>query len=388
MLALRLTRRARPGVHLRRALVATASAGTGFLLLCTLGYALGHPDSSGPALLRLAWCVAPLAATVYLAVAVARTDPATRPRAGLSAVGLGPGRLMLVSTFATAAACSLGSLLAALAFLYLRGVHTGLPFDGAAADLLAAGRPLPAAAVATLLAVVPVTASAAGALALRPRPERPADDGDPDRPPAPARVPTGLPWGMALLAAGLAVEAWAGRGGARSGRLPLPGGLAAGSLGVLVGWALTAVGLAVAGPALTHHCGRLLSAVRPGGLRLLAGRILQQESRRIGRPLGVLCAVASGVYAALSLRGGGSPGPAPMTTLGMLLVAGCALATLLVAAVEARQSRAGTKAALLRLGAPPGALRGAVALRSGALLVLFLPLTWLIAKLAALPLTN
>ena len=47
-----------------------------------------------PALLRLAWCVVPLAATVYFAVAVARTDPGTRPRPGLSAVGLGPGRLM------------------------------------------------------------------------------------------------------------------------------------------------------------------------------------------------------------------------------------------------------------------------------------------------------
>ncbi|EPJ38984.1 hypothetical protein STAFG_3964 [Streptomyces afghaniensis 772] len=80
MLALRLTRAAHPAVQLRRLLVAAASAGTGFLLLCALGYALGHPGSTGAALLRLAWCTAPLAATVYFAIAVARTDPGTKPR--------------------------------------------------------------------------------------------------------------------------------------------------------------------------------------------------------------------------------------------------------------------------------------------------------------------
>ena len=81
MLALRLTRGAHPAVQLRRLMVAAASAGTAFLLLCALGWALGHPGSPGTALLRLAWCMAPLAATVYFAVAVARTDPGTKPRA-------------------------------------------------------------------------------------------------------------------------------------------------------------------------------------------------------------------------------------------------------------------------------------------------------------------
>ncbi len=88
MLALRLTRGSRPAVQVRRLLVATASAGTAFLLLSTLGYAMSHPP--GGAALRLAWCAAPLAATVYLAAAVARADPGTRPRPGLSAIGLGP----------------------------------------------------------------------------------------------------------------------------------------------------------------------------------------------------------------------------------------------------------------------------------------------------------
>ncbi|MFD8615500.1 hypothetical protein ACFV09_42605, partial [Streptomyces sp. NPDC059631] len=121
MLALRLARAAGPLVQLRRLLVAAASAGTGFLLLCTMGYAMSHPDASTSGALRLAWCVAPLAATVYFAVAVARTDPATRPRPGLSAIGLGPGRLMALSAATTALSTLLGSLLALALFLQLRG---------------------------------------------------------------------------------------------------------------------------------------------------------------------------------------------------------------------------------------------------------------------------
>ncbi|NEA45327.1 hypothetical protein G3I35_03270, partial [Streptomyces sp. SID10815] len=75
MLALRLIRVAHPAVQLRRLTVVAASAGTGFLLLSSLGHALGHPDHPSAALLRLAWCAVPLAATAHLAVAVARTDP-------------------------------------------------------------------------------------------------------------------------------------------------------------------------------------------------------------------------------------------------------------------------------------------------------------------------
>ncbi|MBM7171272.1 hypothetical protein JQK87_23275, partial [Streptomyces sp. G44] len=167
MLALRLARGARPLVQVRRLLVAGASAGTGFLLLCTLAYAMEHPGAGS--VLRLAWCVAPLAATVHLAVAVARTDPGTRPRPGLSAAGLGPVRLMVLAGISTAVACALGSALALLLFLHLRGGLSGLPFDGAAAGLLAAGRPLPLGAALTLLTVVPAAASAACAAALRPR---------------------------------------------------------------------------------------------------------------------------------------------------------------------------------------------------------------------------
>nr|EIF92866.1 hypothetical protein [Streptomyces tsukubensis NRRL18488] len=83
MLALRLARGAGPLALLRRLLVAAASAGVGFLLLSALTYALAHPGDPA-ALPRLSWCLVPLAAAVHFAVAVARTDPGTRPRTGLS----------------------------------------------------------------------------------------------------------------------------------------------------------------------------------------------------------------------------------------------------------------------------------------------------------------
>jgi hypothetical protein len=461
VLALRLTRGAHPAVQLRRALVALASAGTGFLLLCSLGYAMSHADHVTSSMLRLAWCLTPMAATVHLAVAVARTDPATRPRPGLSAIGLGPGRLMTISATTTALSCTLGSLLALVLFLQLRGDLAGAPLEGTAAQFLAADQPLPFPAAVTLLALVPAIASATVALILRPRDAQPATarpmrgygrfgaygrsvaretfgaygrfgahgrttgsrtagaagaagaaesadaaapsangsgpaeqaaavpapDPDPTRPPGPRSAPAGLPWGIAVLAAGLAVEAYADRAGDGS-RLALPGGLATGAPGVLAGWVLTALGLALAGPGLTHLCGRLLQSARPGALRLLAGRVLMEEATRIGRPLGVVCAVASGVFAMTALLDAHEPGFGPLSTFGTLLVAGCTVATLLTAAVEAKHERADTTAALLRLGAPATMLRSAAALRAGALLAAFAPLTLIVAELAALPLAH
>jgi hypothetical protein len=473
VLALRLTRGAHPAVHLRRLLVATASAGTGFLLLCTLGYAMSHPDNPGASVVRLAWCLTPLAATVQLAVAVARTDPAAKPRPGLAAIGLGPGRLMTVSATTTALSCTLGSLLALLLFLQLRGDLIGMPSDGTAAQFLAAGQPLPLPASLTLLGTIPALASATVALVLRPRStattratphsygrfgayrrsvaletfgaygrfgarlrggERPSGrlteratesasgpkangtasasaqtsvqtsvqtweatpapdiavadlDPDPARPPAPREAPAGLPWGTAVVVAGLAVETYAGSSAGDTGP-GSPGGLPSGAPAVLVGWALIATGLALAGPGLTHLCGRLLQAARPGALRLLAGRVLMEEATRIGRPLGVVSAVTSGAYAMTTLYGSDAPSFGPLSTFGTLLVTGCTLATLLTAAVEAKQARADTTAALMRLGAPSLMLRSAAALRAGALLALFGPLTLIVAELAALPLAR
>ncbi|QZZ30500.1 hypothetical protein [Streptomyces sp. ST1015] len=461
MLALRLTRAAHPAVHARRLAVSAAATGTGFLLLSTLGHALTHPEATASSALRLAWCAIPLTATVYFAMAVARTDPATRPRPGLAAIGLGPARLMAVSATTTALSTLFGSTLALLIFLHLRGDLTGLPFDGAASDFLAANHPLPLPASLTLLALVPLTSSAAVALMLRPRdtqvaahathrafsgftkrttretfgsygrfgsrsntknepprnepsedespatphpaagsraarggtggrsgtPQARASDNAPTsapHPAAPAPSPTALPWGAATLAAGLAVEAYAAR--TTSTPLTLPAGLPTGPAAVLLGWTLTALGLALAGPGLTHLCGRLLQTFRPGALRLLAGRGLMEESERIGRPLGILCAVLSGAYTMATLNGDRPTGP--LSTLGALLVTGCALGTLLTAAVESRQSRADTTAALLRLGAPAKTLRTAAAVRTAALLLVFTPLTLAVAQLATLPLAT
>ncbi|MFE2635704.1 hypothetical protein ACFXKX_19650 [Streptomyces scopuliridis] len=447
MLALRLGLGTHPLVLLRRLLVAAASAGVGFLLLCTLGWALDHPAGSQA---RLLWCLIPLAATVQFAVATARTDQSTLPRSGLSAVGLGPARLAALAASSTAVSCTLGSAVALLFFLHLRGDLTGMPFDGEAAKLLAAGRPLPLGAVLTLLAVVPVLATAATWLALRTRTTtglrpapvrarvRPANataatadsaaDTDTDRAsdsasdtapgttsatadasdsakvpdaavneattmtparvPDPAPAPAGLPWGVAITAAGLAVETYASRG--RGGHPPpLPGHFDGSSAGVLAGWALTAVGLALAGPGITHLCGWLLQAVRPGAIRLLAGRTLMAEARRIGRPLGVLCAVVSGAFAASSLYGPGDERPfGPLTGLGAALVIGCTAATVLTAVLEAKQARVSTTESLYRLGAPATLLRTAAAVRATTILVVFAPLTWAVAALAAVPLTT
>ncbi|MFI6013001.1 hypothetical protein ACIBAG_30020 [Streptomyces sp. NPDC051243] len=473
MLALRLTLGSQPAVQLRRLLVATASAGTGFLLLCALGYALSHPGDPGASLLRLAWCVPPLAATIHFAVAVARTDPGTRPRPGLSAIGLGPARLMAVSATTTALSCTLGSMVALLFFLHLRGDLTGMPFDGAAAEFLAADTHLPVPATLTLLTPAPAIASLTVAFTLRPKEQRtnaqgagrpygrfgaygravaretfgaygrfgahlrraerggpaaagtrevgegnhtapsadihaapsarasdptatpaptpgnpPADSTEAALPPAPRKPPTGLPWGIAVIAAGLAAEAYAAHAPTRT-TLTLPAALPTGPAGVLLGWLLTALGLTLAAPGLTHLCGRLLQSARPGALRLLAGRVLMAEAVRIGRPLGIVCAAASGAYAMATLSGtDAATALGPLAPVGVALVTGCTVATLLTAALEAKQARADTTAALLRLGAPTSMLRSAAALRAGVLVAFFAPLTLIVAELAALPLAR
>lgn len=189
-----------------------------------------------------------------------------------------------------------------------------------------------------------------------------------------------------MLTAGLAVEAYAGRATSAPG-LGL-GSLTSGTPAVLAGWVLTALGLTLVGPGLTHLCGRLLQAARPGALRLLAGRVLMEEANRIGRPLGVVSAVASGAFAMTALYDTNAPSFGPLSTFGTLLVTGCTVATLLTSAVEAKHARADTTAALLRLGAPTTMLRSAAALRAGALLAVFAPLTLIVAELAALPLAR
>ncbi|MFF8783383.1 hypothetical protein [Streptomyces sp. NPDC015125] len=387
MLALRLARGSHPLVLLRRLCVAVAAAGTGFLLLSTVGHAAGHPSAADESLVRLLWCTAPLAATAQFAVSTARTDPAARLQRGMTAAGLGPLRLTLLATVSTTLTCVLGVLLALLVFLRLRGDLGGpsaVRFD---ADLLGAGHPVPLVGALMLLATVPLTAAAATAVALRPRHEAGApEDGCRPR----IAPPSGLPWGIALAAAGLAIEAYTSRApGAHSGLLPLPGRLIGSPPGVLAGWALSAFGLVLAGPGLVHLCGRLLCAGRPGALRLLSGRVLQEESHRLGRPLGVLCAVGSAAYAALKVYEASPARPfGPLTAVGAAVVLACVTASALTAALESRSARAHTTAALRRLGASASVLHRAAALRALALLVVLAPLTWTVAEMATLPLVH
>ncbi|WP_405776665.1 hypothetical protein [Streptomyces sp. NBC_00859] len=380
MLALRLARGSGPVALLRRLLVAAASAGTGLLLLCALGYAVGHSPRPSGAGLRLLWCLVPLAAAVRFATAVARTDPGTRPSRGATAAGLGPAGRAALSAVSTALFCVLGSGVALLVFFHLRDGIGRLPFGGTAPRMLGAGSRLPLPAALVLLAPVPLAAAAGSAWAVRER--RPAHD---------RAAPRGLVLALALVAVGAAAELYAaGRPGGAA--LPVPGRFDGAPAGVLAGWSLTALGLAVAGPALTHLCGRVLQSVRPGAVRLLAGRVLQSEARRIGRPLGVCCAVVSGLVAACALRGAGHPPAHPLfgalTSLGAALVVVCSAATLLTAAVEARQERAATTAALLRGCAPASLPRSAALLRTAALVALFTAVTWAVSALAAVPLSR
>ncbi|MFE7131345.1 hypothetical protein ACFVIM_10830 [Streptomyces sp. NPDC057638] len=384
MLALRLARGSHPLVLLRRLLVAVASGVVGLLLLAALAYALTHPGRPGASLPRLAWCLVPLAAVTHLSVAMARTDPSTRPRTGLDAIGLGPGQLGALAAASTAVAATLGSVLALLSFVHLRDGLAGLPFGGTAAEEFARGAALPFAGTLTLLALPPLTVAAVATLALRPRDRSgPGPDGAPRD-----GFPGGLPWGVALTAAGLAVGTYAaGPDGGGAATAP-PGGLDAHPAGVLGGWLLTAVGLGLSGPALTHICGRLLQLGRPGAARLLAGRALMDQARILGRPLGVVCAVGSAGIALWTLYGDGSRPFGALTALGTGLVVVCAVAPLVTAALESRRTRATATAELRRIGTPPRTLRSAVLMRCAALVAVCTPLTWLVGTLAAVPLTR
>ncbi|TDC75617.1 hypothetical protein [Streptomyces hainanensis] len=398
MLSLRLARGAHPAALCRRLLVACAAGGVGFLLLSALAYAVAHPGGGRESLLRLGWCVVPLAATVQLSMTVARVDPAGRPGSGLDMAGLGPGRMPLLAAVSTAFAGVLGSVLGLLLFLHLRGDTSDLlPYHGAAAEVLPAGR-LPLGAALTLLTLVPLTAAVATALALKRAPARRARASQPMLPPdaldvadaaraePPVPLPAGLPWGTALTTAGIALSAYAGVDRPKAtddGLLPLGGTLGGVPPGVVGGWLLITAGIVLAAPGLVHLCGLLLAVGRPRVVRLLAARGLQEESRRVGRPLGVLCAAAAASLAALSLDGLGRFGPLGVLGTGIVLV--CSLAAVATAADEARAARRPATALLRRLGAPRGMLFRAALLRIGVLLVGFVPLTWLAAQLIALP---
>jgi hypothetical protein len=371
MLSLRLLRGASPTALARWALVALASCGTGLLLLAALGWALAHPGGgASDAVVRLGWCVVPVVVTVQLAVAVGRAQPGGWPRSGLSAVGLGRTGVVLLAAATATVVCAIGSVLALAAFLQLRGDITGVPYHGVGPGLLAAGRSLPAAGAVTLLALVPLAAGAASAARLRTERETSAEG-----------MPGGLPWGVALAAVGLAIEVSAPDGHT----FPLPSGLGSMAPAAVGGWVLTAAGLVLAGPGLVHCCGRLLAAFRPGGLRLLSGRGLQQEARRLGRPIGLLSATAAAALSGYGLHQDTGRTLGPVTTFGAALVAVCVLASTAVAVVECRAARIPATTALRELAVPATVLRASAAVRAGALLVAFLAPALLVAALSPTP---
>lgn len=401
MLALRLARGARPIGQLRRLLVAFATAGVGFLLLTTLTHALDHPETPGSAVRLLLWCLVPIAATAQFAAAVARLEPGTRSRSALDVAGLGPAGLPLLAAMSTAVACLLGSVIALLVFLHLRGPLTGMPFGGAAAELLAADQPLPVAAALTLLCFTPLAASVTAAMATRSSEVRTgATSGDStvsgaynaagrlpvSVPVMPAASLKALPWGVALAAAGLALETMSGVSISASTRSTALDNLPP---GVIIGCMAVALGLIVAGPGLVHLCGKLTASGQPTAVRLLAGRALQQEAERLGRPWGVLCAVAagglltSGLFTDTNIGGRDS---GAVHVLGAVLVVGCAAATAFTVAVEVRTARTETKEALVRLGAPEQMLWATAAIQVGALLAALLPMACVMAFLTASPL--
>ncbi|GGO93698.1 hypothetical protein [Wenjunlia tyrosinilytica] len=399
MLCLRVARGSRPTTLLRRLLLAAVSAGAGFLLLCALGYALAHPDRATGATARLLWCLVPAAAVVHLSVAVSRVEPSRELTAGLSATGYSSSRLPMLAAVATGFWCAIGSLLAFVAFLHLRGdLPTTSPLAPGQEEALGSRRTLPLGATLTLLALIPLLGAAASAVALRPRQIRPPkqrskDDHDThDTPATPgdqeAGLPSGLPWGVVLAFAGLALELYAGHWEhvvPRAG-VNLPSTVGTVSTAMLIGWVVTAAGFVVAGPGLVHLCGQLIAWGRPNALRLLAGRGLAAESHRLGRPVGVLCAAAFAGLATLRLwHTSARPAIDPLTVFGAVLVAVCSVATVMAAAVESRGARRPSTATLARLGAPRSLLRRAAGLRCAALIGVLAPLTWMFAELAALP---
>ncbi|WP_457030865.1 hypothetical protein [Kitasatospora sp. P5_F3] len=358
MLYFRLARGYRPADLGRWLLTATAAALVAALLLRALGRALGEPAVSS--LPRLLWCLPPLAAVGWFAAVAARAVPAARPERinGLTAAGAGPVRIRLLVAGEIALACTVGSALALLFFLVLRN---DIADPSLAADL-GMGSPLPTAAPVTLLVLVPLVAGVSAACAVPltdPLPTGREHTAPTGFGPLRIALPTGL------LLTGIALELYGLRPGASVDGRPvaLPGGLGDTGVAALAGWSLAALGLALLTAPLLALAGQLLALGRPTPLRLLAGRGLTAEARRIGTPLAVLGLAGAAVLAAFRYWIGRPGSSETLTSVEGLLVVACALAALLVRAAEVRSARRDVSSTLLRLGAAPRLLFGAAALR-------------------------
>ncbi|WP_371499467.1 hypothetical protein OG871_25015 [Kitasatospora sp. NBC_00374] len=360
MLYLRLARGYRTLDLGRWLLTAAAAAVVAAFLLRALGRALGDP--AGASLPRLIWCLPPLAAVSWLAAATARAVPSQRPEriAGLTAAGAGLNRIRALIAGETALACVLGSGSALLLFLVLRNDIAG---PSLAADL-GMGTPLPAAAPITLLALVPLVGGLAAAGAVRAPEHLPGRTARTAAVPAHGPLRIALPLGLTVV--GTALELYGLRpGAAQDGRpIDLPAGLGSASAALLVGWSFAALGTALLTGPLLALTGRLLALGRPTPLRLLAGRGLTAQSDRLAGPLAVLVLTLAVVLTA-ARHWTGHPGTAePLPVAEGVLLVGCAAGAVAARLVEVRSSRREVTAHLLGLGAAPGLLVGAVALRT------------------------
>ncbi|WP_051711325.1 hypothetical protein [Streptomyces sp. NRRL S-350] len=359
MFYLRLARGYRVPDFGRWLLTALAAAVVAAFLLRSLGRAMSDPHGGADPLVRLLWCLPPLAAVAWFAAVAARSVPARRPEriAGLTAAGAGSRRIRTLIAGEVALACTLGSVLTLLVFLVLRNDIAG-PTLG---PDLGMGVPLPAAAPVTLLALVPLTAGLAAACAV------PATE---HLPRGRTRHRTGfgvwriaLPIGLGVI--GAALELIALRPGAAADGRPihLPAGLGTTSTAALGGWAAGALGLALLTGPLLAWAGRLLALGRPTPLRLLAGRGLTAQAPRLGAPLAVLTLAVALVLTTIRYWIG-TPGSADaLPAVEACLVIGCATAAVIARLAEIRTDRRDVSDALLRLGASPRLLFGAVALR-------------------------
>ncbi|WP_406203560.1 hypothetical protein OH807_27085 [Kitasatospora sp. NBC_01560] len=360
-------------------LTAAASAVVAAFLLRALGRAMSAPADGADTVARLLWCLPPLAAVAWFAAVAARAVPARRPEriTGLTTAGAGSARIRTLIAGEISLACTLGSLVTLLLFLVLRNDIAG---PSLAADL-GMGVRLPAAAPVTLLALVPVTAgiAAAGAVPLAetlPGRVRPGPTGF-----GPLRI--ALPVGLAVI--GLALELIALRPGAAADGRPvhLPAGLGTTSTAALGGWAASALGLALLTGPLLAWAGRLLAVGRPTPLRLLAGRGLTAQARRLGPPLAVLTLALALALTTIRYWIGTPDSADALPAIEACLVLGCTAAAVASRLAELRTARRDVADALLRLGASPRLLAGAVALRTLAVGTVLLVTGGLTAVLAA-----
>ncbi|MBO8195176.1 hypothetical protein ITI46_26510 [Streptomyces oryzae] len=194
-----------------------------------------------------------------------------------------------------------------------------------------------------------------------------------------------------LAAGGLLLAAFTARAAAADGSAHSEGwavraeDIAASPLAV--GWLLAAVGLMLAGPGVTALSGRLLGSVRPGPVRLLAGRSLVREAAVVGRPLGGLSAVGAALIALARARlaGDGTPALGPLVVLAAVLTGCCVAGAVLAALARARAARAPLRELLDRIGAPRRSARAVTLLRGSVTTAAFAALAAATGLFAALP---